>query len=131
MDLTPPPHIDLAAERAVLGAVLADNQVMAQVSEVVVPDHFSNLGHQQIFSAMQALDLRQANIDHVTVAEELKIRGHLMQVGGASYLMTLDQAVPLAQNAVQYARIVKDKAARRQLAKAGREILELASTDVG
>ena len=131
MDVTPPPHTDLAAERAVLGAVLADNQVMAQVSEVVVADHFSNLGHQQIFAAMQALDSRQETIDHLTVAEELKVRGHLMQVGGPTYLMSLDQAVPLAQNAVQYARIVKDKAARRALARAGREILELASQDVG
>lgn len=131
MEITSSPHVDEAAERAVLGAVLADNQVMAQVSEVVIADHFSSLAHQQIFSAMQALDQRSSTIDHLTVAEELKTRGLLAQVGGAPYLMGLDQAVPLAQNAVQYARIVKDKAARRALAKAGREILELASQDIG
>ena len=132
MDIaSPSPHTDLAAERAVLGAVLADNQVIAQVAEVVLADHFSHAAHQQIFSAMQALDLRSATIDHVTLGEELKTRGQLAHVGGVQYLMSLDQAVPLAQNAVQYARIVKDKAARRALARAGREILELASQDVG
>lgn len=131
MELNAAPHADIAAERAVLGAVLADNEVMPQVCEVVLAEHFSNSAHQEIFSAMQALDLRNKSIDHVTLIEELKTRGQLAQVGGPPYLMGLDQAVPLSQNAVQYARIVKDKAARRALARAGREILELASQDVG
>ena len=35
-------HEDLAAERAVLGAVLADNTLMASVAEVVHSDDFSS-----------------------------------------------------------------------------------------
>ncbi len=124
-------HEDLAAERAVLGAVLADNSVVSDVAEVVHADDFSNPAHAQIFSAIVGLDQASKKIDHLTLSEELKVRGLLATVGGPSYLMGLDQVVPIAQNAVQYARIVKDQAMRRRLAAVGRELQELASQDVG
>ncbi|MHB8874010.1 MAG: replicative DNA helicase [Myxococcaceae bacterium] len=124
-------HEDLAAERAVLGAVLADNTVITDVAEVVQADDFSNPAHAQIFSAIVGLDSSQKKIDHLTLSEELKTRGQLATVGGPSYLMGLDQVVPIAQNAVQYARIVKDQAVRRRLAVVGREIQELASQETG
>ena len=122
---------DLAAERAVLGAVLADNTVVASVAEVVLADDFSSPAHAQIFAAMLALDGTQRPVDHLTLSEELKTRGQLAGVGGPAYLMTLDQVVPLASSAVEYARIVKDQSVRRRLANVGREILELASQDTG
>jgi replicative DNA helicase len=122
---------DLAAERAVLGAVLADSTVVASVAEVVHADDFSSPAHGQIFAAMLALDGTQRPVDHLTLSEELKTRGQLAGVGGPAYLMTLDQVVPLASSAVEYARIVKDQSVRRRLAQVGREILELASQDTG
>jgi replicative DNA helicase len=124
-------HEDLAAERAVLGAVLADNTVITNVAEVVHPDDFSNPAHAQIFAAVLGLDGSSRKVDHLTLSEELKIRGQLALVGGPAYLMGLDQVVPIAQNAVQYANIVKDQAIRRRLAGVGREIQELASQDSG
>lgn len=124
-------HEDLAAERAVLGAVLADNSVIANVAEIVHPDDFSSAAHSQIFSAMLALDVQQRSVDHLTLSEELKIRGQLVSVGGPPYLMSLDQLVPFAGNASQYAQIVKEQAIRRRLAAAGREIQDLASQDTG
>src|SRR5690242_15057769 len=122
---------DLAAERAVLGAVLGDNTVVASVAEVLLADDFSSPAHAQIFAAMLALDGTQRTVDHLTLSEELKTRGQLAGVGGPAYLMTLDQVVPLASSAVEYARIVKDQSVRRRLANVGREILELASQDTG
>ena len=124
-------HEDLAAERAVLGAVLSDNTVIASIAEVIQPDDFANLAHAQIFSAMLSLDLQQKPVDHLTVSDELKIRGQLTAAGGPAYLMTLDQLVPYAGNATQYAQIVKNQAIRRRLATAGRDIQELASQETG
>jgi len=124
-------HEDLAAERAVLGAILADNSVIADVGKVVQPDDFANPAHAQIFAAMLGLDSTQRTVDHLTLAEELKTRGQLASVGGPAYLMGLDQVVPVAANAGQYAAIVRDQALRRSLAQAGREIVELASSEVG
>ncbi|SET61829.1 replicative DNA helicase [Stigmatella erecta] len=124
-------HEDLAAERAVLGAVLADNSLIASVAEVVASDDFSSPAHSAIFAAMLKLDGSQRSVDHLTLAEELKVLGHLAAVGGPAYLMTLDQVVPLASNAVQYAKIVSDQAIRRRLALVGREIMEMASQETG
>jgi replicative DNA helicase len=124
-------HEDLAAERAVLGAVLADNSLVASVGEIVHPDDFSNPAHAQIFAAMLRLDGQSKQVDHLTLAEELKVLGQLVAVGGPAYLMRLDQVVPVASNAVQYAQIVKDQAIRRRLAQAGREIQDLASSETG
>jgi replicative DNA helicase len=122
---------DLAAERAVLGAVLADNTLIASVAEVVHADDFSSPQHTAIFTAMLKLDSTQRQVDHLTLAEELKLMGQLAAVGGPAYLMALDQGVPFASNAVQYARIVKDQALRRRLANVGREIMEMASQETG
>jgi replicative DNA helicase len=124
-------HEDLAAERAVLGAVLADNTLIASVAEVVHSDDFSSPAHAAIFAAMLKLDSTQRQVDHLTLSEELKVMGHLATVGGPAYLMALDQGVPLAHNAVQYAKIVKDQALRRRLAAVGREIVEMASQETG
>ncbi|RKH25929.1 replicative DNA helicase, partial [Corallococcus sicarius] len=124
-------HEDLAAERAVLGAVLADNGLITPVAEVIHADDFSSPSHAQIFSAMMRLDAQSKQVDHLTLSEELKILGQLVAVGGPAYLMGLDQVVPLAANAVQYANIVKDQAIRRRLANVGREIQDLASQETG
>ncbi|HZI10471.1 MAG TPA: replicative DNA helicase [Myxococcus sp.] len=124
-------HEDLAAERAVLGAVLADNSLVASVGEVVHPEDFSSPAHAQIFAAMIRLDGQSKQVDHLTLAEELKVLGQLVAVGGPAYLMRLDQVVPVASNAVQYAQIVKDQAIRRRLAQAGKEIQDLASSETG
>jgi replicative DNA helicase len=124
-------HEDLAAERAVLGAVLADNTLLANVAEVVHSDDFSSPQHGAIFQAMLKLDSTQRQVDHLTLSEELKVMGQLAAVGGPAYLMALDQGVPLTHNAVQYATIVRDQALRRRLASVGREILEMASQETG
>ena len=122
---------DLAAERAVLGAVLTDNSLLASVAEVVHADDFASPGHVHIFSAMLGLDATQRPVDHLTLSEELKRRGQLQAVGGPAYLMSLDQVVPVPSSAVNYASIVKDQAVRRRLAEAGRDIQELATQDSG
>ena len=133
MEMMPSPrvHEDLAAERAVLGAIVMDNSVLTNVAEHVIADDFANAAHAQIFAAMLALDSKQSRIDPLTLAEELKVRGELASVGGPAYLQQLDSMVPFSNNAVEYARIIKNQSTRRSLALAGREIMELASQETG
>ncbi len=122
---------DVAAERAVLGSVLLDNAVLTNVQEVITAEDFSIPAHADIFRAFAALDAASRRIDLVTTAEQLKVDGKLASAGGPGYLAQLDQAVPFAQNAVEYAKIIKDQSTRRLLATAGREILDLASQEAG
>ena len=124
-------HEDLSAERAVLGALLFDGSLLTSVAEILLPEDFALPAHSEIFSAMLALDSSHRPIDLLTLAEELKIRGKLAVVGGPAYLTSLDQGVPFAHNAAQYAKIVKEKATRRNLANVAKEIFHLASQSVG
>ncbi|MFO0595952.1 MAG: replicative DNA helicase [Myxococcaceae bacterium] len=131
MSTTPANFQDVASERAVLGSVLMDNSVLANVQEVISADDFFVPAHADIFRAIVALDMRSEKVDPLTVAEQLKTDGKLASAGGPGYLAQLDQAVPFAQNALEYAKIIKNQSTRRLLAGAGREILELATQDTG
>ena len=122
---------DVPAERAVLGCILMDNSVLTNVQEVVTADDFAVAAHGDIFRAIVAIDQRSERVDPLTVAEQLKIDGKLASVGGPGYVAQLDQTVPFAQNAVEYAKIIKNNSTRRLLAGAGKEILDLASQETG
>lgn len=88
-----PVDLSLADERAVLGAVLADNSVLAlpDVRELT-HGHFS-ANHARIWRAIVALDERAQKIDHLSLAEELKDRGTLAWVGGPPYIIGLEPKV--------------------------------------
>ncbi|MCL2012008.1 MAG: replicative DNA helicase [Cystobacterineae bacterium] len=124
-------HEDLSAERAVLGALLFDGSLLSSVAEILLPEDFALPAHAEIFSAMLALDLSHRPVDLLTLAEELKTRGKLTTIGGPAYLTSLDQGVPFAHNAAPYAKIVKEKATRRNLAHVAKEIFQLASQSTG
>lgn len=122
---------DYSAERAVLGGILADKRKIADVATIVRRDDFFYEPHAEIFEACLQLESELRPVDTLTLAEQLKIRGTLGQVGGLAYLAELDTAAPTAANAVEYARIVADKALRRRLLDAARAVVDLASKEEG
>jgi len=105
---------DQQAERAVLGSVLGDVDVLWKLAPLLQQKDFASNANAFIFEAMLALHTKRRPVDHLTLAEELKTRGQLASVGGPAYLMSLDQVVPVAANALQYAEVVKDRARRRR-----------------
>jgi replicative DNA helicase len=111
------------AERSVLGSMLRDNAVIGDVVLVVRAENFYADAHQKIYAAVVALYERGQPVDLVVLAEELKQRGQLDDVGGYPALGALWDAAPTAANAIYYARIVRDKAQVRNLIHAGNEIL--------
>ena len=114
------------AERSVLGSMLRDNAVIDDVTMVVQAEHFYSDGHQKIFRAVRDLrnNVKGGNaVDLVLLADELKRRGQIEDVGGYGYLSELWDAAPTAANARYYAAIVRDHAVIRNLIHAGTEIL--------
>jgi replicative DNA helicase len=122
---------DYSAERAVLGGILADKRKIADVATIVRREDFFYEPHGEIFEACLQLESALRPVDTLTLAEELKIRGTLAQVGGITYLSDLDTAAPSAANATEYARIVADKALRRRLLDAAKGLVELSSKEEG
>ena len=119
----PPQNLD--AEKSLLGAVLIDDEVIADASEIVHPKDFYEKRHQAIFGGMMRLYERHRPIDLLTLTEELKKKDELEAVGGSAYLTELTNYVPTAAHAASYAEIVNQKAVRRRLIKASAEITEM------
>lgn len=119
----PPQNID--AEMSLLGAVLIDEEVLADISEHVKPADFYDKRHHIVFAGMMRLFERHKPVDLLTLTDELKKKDQLQSVGGSAYLTELTNYVPTAAHAESYAEIVAQKAVRRRLIKASSEISEM------
>ncbi len=116
LERLPPQNLD--AEQAVLGSMLLEEEAMVHAAELLEDGVFYKDAHRQIFSALLALYKVGTPVDLLTLTDELKRRGLLESVGGASYLAGLTSVVPTAANAEHYCRIVKQKAILRDLIRA-------------
>ena len=118
-----PPH-NLEAEKSVLGAVLLDERHLHAllVEQHLRPEHFYREQHGAVFAAMIELYEGDRKIDHLTVAETLRQRGKLEEVGGPAAIDELAGWVPAAGHAREYGQIVRDNAQLRALLTTSYEI---------
>lgn len=119
----PPQNID--AEMSLLGAVLIDEETLADISEHVTVKDFYDKRHAIIYGAMMRLYERHKPVDLLTLTDVLRKKDELDTVGGSAYLTELTNYVPTAAHASAYAEMVAQKAVRRRLIKASAEISEL------
>ena len=119
----PPQNLD--AEKSLIGAVLIDEEVMADVSENVKAIDFYDKNHGIIFGAMIRLFEKHRPVDLLTLTDELKRKDELDAIGGSAYLTELTNYVPTAAHAATYAEMVAQKAVRRRLIHASAGISEL------
>ncbi len=124
VDILRVPPQSLMAEEALLGGIMLDNSALTQVGDYVREDDFYRPGNREIFRTILALAKNQEPIDLVTVADHLKRRGKLDEIGGSGYLASLVDNVHTAANLTAYARIVKNKSLLRNLISAATEIIE-------
>jgi replicative DNA helicase len=119
----PPQNLD--AEKSLLGAVLIDEETLADISEHVTTKDFYDKRHATIFGGMMRLYEKHKPVDLLTLTDELKRKNEIEIVGGSAYLTELTNYVPTAAHAEAYAELVAQKAVRRRLIKASSEISEL------
>ncbi len=119
----PPQNLD--AEKSLIGAVLIDEEVLADVSENVKAGDFYDKNHGIIFGAMMRLFEKHKPVDLLTLTDELKRKDELDVIGGSTYLTELTNYVPTAAHAATYAEMVSQKAVRRRLIRASGDISEL------
>src|SRR5579885_1273192 len=116
------PPQSLEAEQSVLGGILLENTALDRVVGLLGAEDFYREAHRRIFRAMLELAERNEPVDLVTLAEALRVRGELAEVGGGAYLAELAERVPTAANVVTYARIVRDRSILRGLIAAATDI---------
>ncbi len=119
----PPQNID--AEMSLLGAVLIDEETLADISEHVTVGDFYDKRHGMIYGAMMRLYEKHKPVDLLTLTDELKKKNEIETIGGSAYLTELTNYVPTAAHAAAYAELVASKAVRRRLIKASGDISEL------
>lgn len=112
--LRQPPY-SAEAEQSVLGALLQDVRVLAQVSDKLTPASFFSSAHQLIYAAICSIAKDGGACDVVTVHQALQATDTHNEVDGLAYLDALEKCVPNAANAKRYAEIVAERYASRQL----------------
>jgi replicative DNA helicase len=107
---------DDEAERSVLGAMLVAPARVPEVLQLVRPEDFNRPSHRPIFEAIGDVHGRGIPTDVLTVRKELEASARMSEVqGGAGYLASLTETVPIPASAPHYAGIVARLGARRRL----------------
>ena len=118
------------AEMALLGCLLMDNEITAELIEKLTQDDFYQESHKYILHAMQRVFNNRKPVDLVTVSDELESEASLEKAGGLMYLTELTQITPSAANYKSYYEIVTRDSVNRKLIRASRKIIETAMKGV-
>src|SRR5579863_9767417 len=124
IDRLPPQNLE--AEQAILGALMVDRDLIPIVSEIVQKSDFYAPHHATVYDAVITLYERGEPVDKVSVAEELRRRKLLEEIGGADFISQMLNTVPTAASAEYYARVVAEKSILRSLITAGSRISTIA-----
>lgn len=119
---------NLDAEQALLGCMLIDNEILAEVLEQLDKNDFYQESHQYILSAMKMVFAERKPVDIVTLCDRLESDKNLEKAGGISYVTELAQITPSAANFKYYLEIIKRDSVNRSLIRAARDIAEFAKS---
>jgi hypothetical protein len=126
----PLPH-SAESERAILGAIIVDNNLVNQAIKLLRPDDFYQRAHQLVFRAMIALSERGSEINPILLGEELRREGWPESTGGIAFISELTYGLPHFTKLNFYAKIVLEKSALRRLVHLGDELVARALEEDG
>ena len=116
------PH-NIEAEKAVLGAILVNNENYYRVLENLKPEDFYLNAHRVIYGKMVGLIEKSKAIDLVTIQDELDRSSQLEAAGGISYLASLLDGIPHLVNVDHYIEFIREKSLLRQMVNASNKIM--------
>src|SRR5256885_10329310 len=109
-------------EKAILGAIILDNALIAQAIELLKASDLYVPSNRRIFAAMIVLFERGSEIDPILIAEELRRDNSLEASGGMLYLTNLTNGLPHVSSLIPYAKVIRGKSLLRQLIKTADKI---------
>jgi len=118
MDITLPRSED--SERAVLGSIFLDGNVINEAIETIIPEYFYSEKNQTIFNAILALAKDRKPIDLIVLTEALHGKVE------PSYLTGITSEVPTSANFKHYADILKSYSVRRKIIAESQKNIEKA-----
>jgi|TARA_R100001530_G_scaffold4252_1_gene5836 replicative DNA helicase len=122
------PH-NVAAEMAVLGAIVVDNAVLERL--VLEPEHFALEDNERVYRALVEMIGSGRLADLVTLKNSFENDTTFSDIGGADYLKKLVASAVSPATAYEYALTICDLALRRNLIACGEEMIDDAYADGG
>jgi replicative DNA helicase len=119
---------DVAAERAVIAALLASPDNYEHVVEVLSSEDFCDPACAAAFRAVVAVEAAGRPIDLITVADELRRARDMNRVGGVAGLDALAAGGADVAHVNAHVSIVADKARLRRVIEAGRSMCVAATS---
>ena len=123
------PPYNKEAEQSVLGACLHSEDAIAKALEVLSAEDFYKSTHKKIFSVMREQFEANEPIDVLALAEKLKRKNELEEVGDIEYLTLLEDFVPTSTAVVHHAKILREKKILRDLIETATEIVSSGYSD--
>ena len=119
------PPYNLEAEESLLGSMIISKEAISSVLEIVKEDDFYRKSNNEIFKAVKELYSKGEPVDSITLADYLKKKDLLEEIGGKTFIHSLISSIPLASNANYYAEIVKHNSILRKLIYAATDIAKM------
>lgn len=120
--------VDVAAETAVLGAVLTDPEALLELGDRLRPEDFGAPAHQAIFAAAVACEAAGQSPDLITIGSRLEANGALPSMVAPEQLERLFTATGESANLLAHAEVVLDRASKRRVHHAARAMAEVAGS---
>lgn len=112
---------DIDIEQSVIGACLADNDLIDAVSEILEPEHLYDPAHARMWEMIVYLRTEGAVTPKILYAV-MKNDPGVKEVGGLAYMDAMRSAAPARPPVQEFCRILRDLSARRQLRQLGDDI---------
>ena len=114
----------IEAEQAIIGGIIIDNEVWAEVSNKLEKTDFYKREHQIIFDIMTFLVSKNEPIDSITLTNILNRNSNLEKKSSTTYINNIIKSTTNTKNILSYVNIVKDKSTLRQIINLSKEIIE-------
>jgi replicative DNA helicase len=118
------PH-NVEAEQALLGAILINNDAFYRVADFLLPEHFYEPIHRDIYELAGKIIRAGKSADPTTIKTHLPEQ-LLPDVTMAQYLARLAAEATTVLNAADYGQTIYDLAIRRNLILVGEEMVSIA-----
>jgi len=123
------PPYNKEAEQSVLGSCLHSSEAIAKALEVLSEEDFYKAANKKIFIVMREQFEANEPIDVLALADRLRKKDELDNVGGLEYLSLLEDFVPTATAVSHHAKILREKKILRDLIQTATDIVSNSYND--
>ena len=110
---TPTIPCEIEAEIALIGCIFLDENVIYEVSDLLVPDDFYDQKNKLIYRTMLQLSKDGKSIDAATVLSTLSANNILDQCGGVDYISKIADYGYSTSNVDSYVELIENASLRR------------------